>query len=204
MDLRWASFSILIATAGCRCADSGSFTALTQPRCSQFSSLLRALHWALSLHSGWIPHCVISYFLPFCVSLLSPSRQQGQLARTWESLTVHMAQIMPQGKHHPLNPAWWPHSLTWWFPSICQHLSSWAPHHASTTMPKAGHCWEAPPAAIYASTNSSDLTTSLQRVSSPGESTQPPSAFTTHWRAGSSTEGKQIFGKGQTRTEKQV
>lgn len=59
-------------------------------------------------------------------------------------------------------------------------------------------------AGIYASANTRDLTMSFQRVSSPGESTRPPPAFTTHWRAGSSTEGKQTFRKGQTRTEKQL
>lgn len=123
-----------IATAGYQCADSGSFTALTQPWCSQFSSLLRALHMgfvpAFGLDSS-LRHFLLSAFLCF---FTIPSRQQGQLARTWESWTVHMAQMMPQGKRHPPSPAWWPHSLTHWFLSICQHHSSWTPHRASTTM----------------------------------------------------------------------
>lgn len=134
-------FPLAIATAGCQCADSGSFTALTQPWCSQFSSLLHALHMgfipAFGLDSS-LRHFLLSTFLCF---FTIPSRQQGQLARTRESSTVHMAQMMPQGKHHPPSSAWWPHSLTHCFLSTASITPPEHPTMLRQPRPEAGHCW---------------------------------------------------------------
>lgn len=68
----WVSLPVATATAGFQSADSGSFTALTQPWCSQFSSLCSVPFTpALSLHSGWLLHCVISYSLSLvCLGFL--------------------------------------------------------------------------------------------------------------------------------------
>lgn len=126
---------MVIATAGCQRADPRSFTALTQPWCSQFSSLLRALHRgfipAFGLDSS-LRHFLLSASL---CSLIIPSRQQGQLARTWESWTVHMAHTdHGTGGARSPKPSLVAPQPQLRFLSLCQHHCSCTAHRASRTM----------------------------------------------------------------------